>query len=211
LLFSFSGIAAASMVGGTLLALLQDNLKRILAYSSIAHLGFLLVAFLASGGDAATAVGFYLVAYFVTMMGALGVVSALSGPERDFEDLRDYRGLLWRRPWLAGTLAAMMLSLAGIPLTAGFFGKFSVLLAGVHSDLWFLVVVLIITSAVGLFYYLRVLVALCTPAGEGGGTSLPFSPGNLVLAILVLLLIWLGVQPAPVVAIIQNMVARSFS
>jgi NADH-quinone oxidoreductase subunit N len=210
LLLAFSGIAVASMLGGTFLALLQDNLKRILAYSSIAHLGFLLVAFLSNGEDAATAVGFYLVAYFLSMMGAFGVVTALSGPERDPEDLQDYRGLMWRRPWLAGTLAAMMLSLAGIPLTAGFFGKLSVLLAGLHSDLWLLVIVLVTMSAVGLFYYLRVLVALCTPAGEAEGAPLPFSAGNLVLAVLVLLLVLVGIQPAPVVAIIQTMVAQSF-
>src|SRR5208337_2962655 len=79
---------------------------------------------------------------------------------RDADSLEDYRGLAWRRPWLAGVLAVMLLSLAGIPLTAGFIGKFYLLTAGVSSDLWLLVILLVVNSAIGLFYYVRILVAL---------------------------------------------------
>ena len=124
LVIVFTLLAIASMVVGNLLALLQHNVKRLLAYSSIAHLGYLLVAFLASSVLATTAVTFYLVAYFVTTLGAFGVVTVLSTGEREAESLDDYRGLVVRRPWLAALFTAMLLSLAGIPLTAGFVGKF---------------------------------------------------------------------------------------
>src|SRR5262245_43074809 len=119
----FALIAMASMCIGNLLALLQNKVKRFRAYSSMAHLAYLLVAFLASSALAITAVTFYLVAYFVTMLGAFGTVSALSGRDRDADRIADYRGLFWRRPWLTGSFTSMLLSLAGIPLTAGFVGK----------------------------------------------------------------------------------------
>src|SRR5512142_272096 len=139
LVIVFALIAVASMIIGNLLALLQTNVKRILAYSSIAHLGYMLVAFLAGGPLAVTAVAFYLVSYFVTTLGAFGVMTLLSGPYRDAEDISDYRGLFTRRPWLAGIMTAMLLSLAGIPLTSGFVGKFYLVAAGVGSALWILV------------------------------------------------------------------------
>jgi NADH-quinone oxidoreductase subunit N len=114
----FTIIAIASMFTGNLLALFQSNVKRILAYSSISHLGYILVTLLASGAIAATAAAFYLSAYFITTLGAFGVVTILSEKDRDADSMDDYRGLAWRRPWLAGVFTAMLLSL-GIPLTAG--------------------------------------------------------------------------------------------
>ena len=155
-----TGVSIASMLAGNFLALMQNNLKRILAYSSIAHLGYLLVAFLAGRDLAVPASSYYLVAYFISILAAFGVISIFSTGEGEAEALQEYRGLFWRRPWLAMVLSASLFSLAGIPLTAGFIGKFYVLAAGVGSALWLLVVVLVVTSAVGLFYYLRVIVAL---------------------------------------------------
>ena len=144
------------------------------------------------------AVVFYLVAYFITSLGAFGVMTVLSGPRRDADRIEDYRGLFFRRPWLAGTFTAMLLSLAGIPLTAGFIGKFYILAAGVGTFLWVPVGTLVVTSVVGLFYYLRVLVAMYTPSPvtTGAGTS-PMPAGALALAILTALLLGLGVYPAP--------------
>ena len=210
LYLAFVIIAIATMLGGNLLALLQSNVKRILAYSSIAHFGYLLVAFLASGAYAATAVTFYLVTYFVTTLGAFGVISVLSGPERDADAIEDFQGLSLRRPWLAGLLAATLLSLAGIPLTAGFIGKFYILTAGVESSLWLLVLVLVVGSAIGLFYYLRIVSALYmhTPGEQVTPTATPLSvAGGVVLAILVLLLILIGVYPTPLLDMIQAAVA----
>jgi NADH-quinone oxidoreductase subunit N len=201
-------IAIASMFAGNLLALFQSNIKRLLAYSSIAHLGYLLVALLAGGALAATAVGFYLLAYFVTMLGAFGVVSALSHRERDADAMSDYQGLFWRRPWLAALLTAVLLSLAGIPLTAGFVGKFYIVAAGVSSALWLLVLVLVVNSAIGLFYYLRVVVALFGSAPDGEHVQAPKAAvswiDGVVLAALAFLLFWLGVYPSPIINVIEK-------
>jgi NADH-quinone oxidoreductase subunit N len=207
----FSLIAIASMLVGNLLALLQDNVKRILAYSSIAHFGYLLVALLAGGALATTAVACYLVAYFVTTLTAFGVVTVLSGPKRDADALIDYQGLFWRRPLLAGIFTATLLSLAGIPLTAGFVGKFYLVAAGVQSALWLLVIILVVNSAIGLFYYLRVIVVMYMHLPEGDEVSVPATSVSLagcaVLVVLALLLVWLGVFPAPVIDIIRKTIA----
>ena len=199
-----AAIAVASMVAGNLLALFQDNVKRLLAYSSIAHMGYLLVAFLAGGPLRVTAVVFYLIAYFISSLGAFGVVTVLSGPERDADRLEDYRGLFFRRPWLAGAFTAMLLSLAGIPLTVGFIGKFTILAAGVGDFLWILVGTFVVTSAIGLFYYLRVLVALYSPLPTAAGVAAPPMPaGVLALTILTALLLGLGIYPGPLLEAIS--------
>ena len=116
----FAFVAVASMVVGNLLTLLQTNVKRILAYSSIAHLGYIMVAFLAGGPLAKPAVAFYLLTYVITTLGAFGVITVLSTPYNESENLDDFRGLFWKRPCLGLTFTAMVFSLAGIPVTAGF-------------------------------------------------------------------------------------------
>jgi len=115
----------------------------------------------------------------------------------------DYRGLFWQHPWLAGIFTAMLLSLAGIPLTAGFVGKFTVVAAGVGSSLWLLVVILVLTSTIGLYYYLRVVVAMYMrpPEGESAFVAPAFMPlgGVLVVGAMALLLVWFGTYPAPLI------------
>ncbi len=203
----FTVIAIASMIAGNLLAMMQNNVKRILAYSSIAHMGYVMVAFLAGGEVAVQAVTFYLVAYFITTLGAFGVISVLSGSEGDADSLEDYRGLFWRRPALAGVFTAMLLSLAGIPLTAGFVAKFYVISAGASTARWLLIFVLIVTSVFGLYYYLRVLVTMYAglahehgapelPAPAAAGTPKLSLTGGIALAALTILLVWIGVYPA---------------
>lgn len=197
----FAIIAIASMLTGNLLALLQNNVKRILAYSSIAHLGYVLVAFLAGGERGAEAVTFYLVAYFVTILGAFGVIAVLSPADREWESIDDYRGLFYSRPALAGVFTAMLLSLAGIPLTAGFIGKFYIVAAGASVAQWALIIILVVTSAIGLFYYLRIIVAIYSSAaiysspGEEPAAARLAPMGTATLAALTVLLIWLGVYP----------------
>lgn len=201
----FSIIAAASMFAGNLLALFQNNVKRLLAYSSIAHFGYLLVAFLSSGPLRLTAVTFYLVAYFVTTIGAFGVVTLASSEEKDAGRLDEYEGLINRRPWLGGVFALMLLSLAGMPLTAGFIGKIYVIAAGVGSLLSVLVVLLIVNSAISLFYYLRVVALLFRPSLSD--VSLPVLPslkGRLLMVVLSILLIWWGVYPVHLINIIER-------
>jgi NADH-quinone oxidoreductase subunit N len=209
----FSIIAIASMFGGNLLALLQDNVKRILAYSSIAHLGYLLVAFQAGGSFAVEAVTFYLVAYFITTLGAFGVITVLSNGEREADSLENYRGLFWRRPGLALIFTAMLLSLAGIPVTAGFLGKFYVLTAGVSTQLWTLILILVVSSVVGLFYYLRLVVVLydnapaLSPAPEPVASHVP-AADRALLALLTILLIWLGTFPAGLLKLVEAATSR---
>jgi len=200
----FTGIAIASMFVGNLMALLQNNVKRILAYSSIAHLGYLLVAFQAAGDLAPTAIAFYLVAYFVTILGSFGIVGVLSDGTRDAETIDDYQGLFWRRPVIASVFTAMLLSLAGIPVTAGFIGKFYVVAAGVSSAIWGPVIILVITSAIGLFYYLRIVVALYSSSRQSGTEPHVAFPGALALTFVSAALIFLGVFPQPLLTLIHD-------
>jgi len=207
LLTVFTLIAVASMLAGNLLALFQENVKRILAYSSIAHMGYALVAFLSAGSLRVTAVTFYLLSYFISALGAFGVVIALSGPEREADRLEDYRGLFTKSPWLTFLFSLFLISLAGLPLTAGFIGKFYVMRAGVGSDRWLLVISLIGGSAIGLFYYLRVLAVMFVSGGSRSRPG-PLRFGlwqNATLAILAGCLLWLGLSPGNLLRIIGSL------
>jgi len=214
LLLILSIIAIASMLAGNLLALFSTNVKRILAYSSIAHMGYLLVAVEVSSRLGMAAGAFYLVAYFIMILGAFGVVTLLSGRERDADRLEDYRGLFWRRPVLALVFTAMLLSLAGIPLTAGFMAKFYLVAAGANSHAWLLILVLVVTSTIGLFYYLRVVAALFhQPVSEGlAHEPLPRrTPAvSVLLAVLTALLIWFGIFPSPMLHLIRSAIGSIF-
>lgn len=190
LLILVSALAAASMLVGNLLALQQPNIKRLLAYSAIAHMGYLMVAYLVVGKAVGQeAVLYYLVAYTVTTLCAFAVVSLVSdaalthvpgGQPSSAGNTnpvmqRYFRGLLWRAPFTALCFAAALLSLAGIPLTIGFVGKFYLITAAVEKHLWGLIGVLIVGSALGLFYYLRILLTLV----ERPAPVIPaFSPGS---------------------------------
>ena len=210
LLTVFSVIAVASMFGGNLLALLQNYVKRILAYSSIAHFGYLLTAFLASGNLAFSAVTYYLAAYFVTILGAFGVISVLSEPEGEPDHLDSYRGIFWKRPIQGAVFSAMLLSLAGIPLTAGFVGKFYVMAAGIGSHLWLLVVSLVVSSLIGLFYYLRIISVMFSKDlgnSEATGSDMTgMAAAGFALVLLTIALVWLGIYPSSLIALIQKIV-----
>lgn len=202
----FSVIAIGSMLVGNLLALLQNNVKRILAYSSIAHLGYMLVAFLATRQSGIEAVTFYLVAYFVTTLGAFGVISVLSDNESEPERIDDYSGLFWRNPALAGVFTVMLLSLAGIPVTVGFIGKFYIIAVGVTDRLWALIMILIVSSVIGLFYYLRLTAVMYARPESQPTESTPHVSysGGVVLATLASLLLWLGLYPQPLLRVIES-------
>jgi NADH-quinone oxidoreductase subunit N len=222
-------LAVASMLVGNLLGLFETRIKRLLAYSSIAHLGYAMLALLVSGPAAVQAAAFYMTAYMVTVIAAFGVIAVLEPETGGTPTIEAYRGLLWRRPVLGTILMAAMLSLAGIPLTAGFVAKFLLLVAGVEAELWIPVFALVLGSAIGAFYYLRVVVALFSRTeaeealahGAHGGahapaairasetappsTPVPFGAG-LVLLVLAVLVIWLGTWPAPVLRLIESSV-----
>ena len=209
LVLIFTVISMASMFVGNILALRQNNVKRILAYSSIAHIGYLLVAFLAGGALGIEAVNFYLVAYFVTSLGAFGILSTLSDKVEDAETMEDYRGLLWRRPFTAALLIGMMLSLAGIPITAGFVGKFYLVAAGVNAQEWLLVVTLAVNSVIGLFYYIKIIAIMFEHhEGEKEPAAMlrpvSYIVSGVTMAILALLLLWLGAYPEGMMTLIRN-------
>jgi NADH-quinone oxidoreductase subunit N len=201
-------LAVLSIMVGNLLALLQDNIKRMLAYSSIAHLGYLLVAFLAGGALATLAVSLYLVAYAITTLGAFGVVALLSQPGqgRDADRIADYRGLFWTRRWLSGTFIVMLLSLAGIPVTLGFIAKFFAVTSGVGAGVLAPLGALVIGSIIGLYYYLRVIVAMVLPVPEAAEPPRSAAPilGGAVMAALMVLLIGFGLYPAPLLSMIRQ-------
>ncbi|MHA4842756.1 NADH-quinone oxidoreductase subunit N [Flavitalea antarctica] len=205
----FSVLAIASMIAGNILALRQQNIKRLLAYSSIAHFGYLLVAFLTGEGAGVEAGAFYLLSYSITLLSAFGVITILSNRRGDAEDLPLYRGLFRKDPLMAAVLAIALFSLAGIPLTAGFPAKFFVITAGVRQDRWPAVIVLVLTSVIGLYYYLRVISTLfevSTSVEIKEKTLHPFfySATYLTLGLLMVLLCLLGIFPGAIVEVIQE-------
>jgi len=202
-----SVIAILSMFTGNILALLQNNVKRILAYSSIAHLGYILIAFLAGRNMGIAAATFYLVAYFATTLGAFGVITFMTTKEGEPEDINMYKGLYYRNPWLAAFFSVVMFSLAGIPLTAGFVGKFYIASAGVSSGLWTLLIVLAINSVIGVFYYLRVVATMFTKQDEGvkeGINPALLTAGGLALVVIAFAILWVGIMPAWIMDVIKN-------
>jgi len=201
-----AGVAVLSIVIGNLGALQQNNVKRVLAYSSIAHMGYLLVPFLVEGAVAREAVLVYVSCYAIMTLGCFGAVTILSGPsgEQDADHLYDYRGLFWRRPLVTSVFAPMLLAQAGLPLTAGFLAKLYVLAAAVERHAWWLALAVVVGSAVGLYYYLRLIVVQFLPKPGGmrreGVLSETSVTAGVALLLLVAALIGLGVQPQPLLA-----------
>jgi NADH-quinone oxidoreductase subunit N len=190
-----SVVSVISMFAGNLLALNQTNFKRLLAYSSIAHLGYLMITLLAGSESGTQAAVFYMISYMITTVGAFGIISLLSVCEGEAENTEDLRGLFWKNPWIAIVLSLALLSLAGIPLTAGFIAKFYLVLAGIRSGLWLLVMSLIINSVISIYYYLRIIKIMFTESESQEQVSLSFT-GNLVLAIVVIGILLLGIMPS---------------
>ncbi len=191
-------LAVLTMTVGNLAALAQRNVKRMLAYSSIAHAGYILVAFVAGGELAQTSILFYLVAYTFMNVGAFAVVEALERHEQGL-DLSDYAGLATRAPWLAAAMALFLFSLAGFPPTAGFFAKFYVFSAAVQRGYAWLAVIGVLNSLIGVAYYVAVIVNMymrkpaATPSALAVSRSLTAA---LVLAAAAILLF--GLWPSPV-------------
>ena len=191
--------AALSMTLGNLGALVQDNVKRLLAYSSIAHAGYLLVAFAALPNNGIPAAMFYTASYAAMNVGAFAVVSHFAGAGERYVRLEDYAGLGRRSPLLAATLTIFLLSLIGIPITGGFFAKFYVFTAALQANLVGLVIIGVLNSAIGAYYYLRIIVMMYMrePREEVLVSPVPF---GLVaaLAVSVAATIYLGILPGRV-------------
>ena len=211
LLLGLTVMAVLSMVVGNLLALRQNNLKRLLGYSSIAHMGYVIVTLAASATLGATAqstalegAAIYLITYASMTMLAFAVISQLAARDRRFESgtLTHYQGLLFQQPLLAGALMLAMLALAGMPLTAGFIGKYYLVLVAVDSQLWLLLSLLVLGSSLGLYYYLRVILVLCK-APVGDSHLILGASEKLLLMLLVAVTLWLGLYPTPVIEWVQ--------
>ena len=210
-------MAVASMIVGNLLAVRQPNLKRIIAYSSIAHMGYFLSAFIAGGRFGIIAATYYLTAYLVTLIVAFGVLSMLSR-SGNAETIADIRSLSARSPWLAGAFAVACASFAGLPLAAGFFGKFYALSSMAHTGAWVLAITLVATSGIGIYYYLRIINAMferpegreaAAPAMAPGGEKIPGSIlSAAVVSVAVLAVLVLGIIPAPLTGLIAHLVGR---
>jgi len=187
-------IAILTMFIGNLLAIRQKNLKRILAYSSIANMGYLLVTLLTGTKDGIYAAVFYVISYIVTTLAAFGIITLFSGKDNDADQLDDYAGLFWKRPWIAIVFTLALLSLAGIPATTGFMAKFYIVYPGIDSGLWILVISLVINSVIGLYYYLRVITKLFSPANNLAFPSVSFED-KLILCLVTIIILWLGINP----------------
>jgi NADH-quinone oxidoreductase subunit N len=198
-------IAILSMSVGNLLAIRQQNIKRLLAYSSIANMGYLLIILLTGTEKGIQASIFYLVSYFITTIGAFGVVSLLSTCQYEAEKIEDYKGLFWKRPWISIVFTLSMLSLAGIPVTAGFIAKFYVIFEGMKAGLMVLVFSMIINSVIGLYYYLRVITTMFSAANETKLPTLSLT-GNITLSLIAISIIILGVYPGWLLNIIMKFV-----
>ena len=201
-------LAALTMTVGNVVAIAQSNLKRMLAYSSIAHVGYMLVGLVAGGAAGTGAVLFYLLAYTFTTAGTFGVITLCARAGEEAVDVRDYAGLGRRHPVLAFTLSLFLLSLIGIPPLAGFVGKFYLFGAAVRAGFVVLAVLGVLNSAIAAYYYLRVIVTMYMQEPDGQSASVaPSFAGGLALAIAVVGVVLLGLMPAPFVDLAQVAVA----
>jgi NADH-quinone oxidoreductase subunit N len=222
--WAFWVLAVLTMFAGNLGALLQTNVKRLLAYSSIAHAGYILVAFAAvtfmandlNGGatPAYAAVLFYLLSYALVKIGAFTIVSEIGGAGEKNLTLDDYAGLAQRQPFAAAALSLFLLSLLGLPVTAGFFGKFYIFKAAVNSHLIWLAVLMGVNSVIGAYYYLRLIVVMYMRDGSAevmaaAPVRFPMAV-NVVLAITVIGTVYFGLFPNQVLNFIlqPNLIAR---
>ncbi len=202
-----SVIAIITMLFGSLVAIAQRDVKRMLAYSSIAHAGFLLAGVIALNKAGLEASIFYLFAYGVATVGAFAVVTLVRDSSGEVTDLNRWKGLGKRSPWVAATFAGFLLAFAGIPLTSGFIGKFSIFSAAYESGAKGVVFAGVLSSAIAAFFYIRVIVLMFFTDANQDGTSvqLPSVLTRATLVISIAITIALGVYPAPLLNVISNL------
>jgi NADH-quinone oxidoreductase subunit N len=204
-------IAAATMVLGTVVGVAQTSLKRMLAYSSIAHGGYILAALVAGNDTGKAAILFYLAAYALTNLGAFGIIALLGSRERANDDLRDYAGLWHTHPGLATLMTFFLLSLGGFPPTAGFIAKWYVFNAAIGAGYYGLAIIGVLSSVVSVYFYLRIVVMMFMTERDarpvpGQVTALAFA--GLVLSLIGVL--YLGILPAKVIELAQASISTIF-
>jgi NADH-quinone oxidoreductase subunit N len=200
-----TGIAIATMVIGTVVGVAQTNVKRMLAYSSIAHAGYLLVGIIAANSVGKAAVLFYLLAYAVTNLGAFAVIALLASKPNEHDEVRDFSGLWDSRPGMAVLMTIFLLSLGGFPPTAGFIAKWYIFAAAVQEGHYALAIVGVLSSVVSVFYYLRIIVMMYMSDRAHEAPSVRISPMAVAgLAVSVVAILYLGVYPTGVIDLALN-------
>ena len=205
-----SAIAVVTMIIGTVVGVVQTNVKRMLAYSSIAHAGYLLLGIIAANDTGKAAVLFYLLTYAVSNLGALGIVALLGTAQNQHDQLRDFAGLWRSRPGLAGLMTIFLLSLGGFPPMAGFIGKWYIFSAAVQEGHYWLAIVGVLTSVISVFFYLRIVVMMYMT--DGAETVRPRLPATAVagLALATIAVFYLGVLPTKVLALALDSISTIF-
>jgi NADH-quinone oxidoreductase subunit N len=197
-------LAVLSMAIGNVVAIAQSNIKRMLAYSTISHIGFVLLGILSGTAQGYQAAMFYMISYVIVASGAFGMILLLTRQGFEADKLIDFKGLNARSPWFAGMMAILMFSLAGVPLFVGFWAKLGVVQAVLGASLAWLAVVAVLFSVIGAFFYLRIVKLMYfddpTDDTEIGGSMLM----RTVLSVNALLVIALGVMPGALLALCQR-------
>ena len=192
------------MVLGNIVALAQSNIKRMLAYSSIAHAGYMLIGLAAGNQLGTSGIMFYLTAYTFINVGAFGVLSMLEREGEQNLEIDDYAGLGSRKPFVAAMMTVFMLSLAGIPPLAGFFGKYYIFVAAVNANLTWLAIVGVLSSVVSVYYYLRVVMVMYFRE-PGDEVVFGITPAGLaVLGVASLAILQFGLFPSSLLAVINS-------
>jgi NADH-quinone oxidoreductase subunit N len=202
-------LAVASMAIGNITAIAQTNLKRMFAYSTIAHMGFLLLGLLAGGIEGYGSAMFYAVVYVIMTLGGFGMIMLLSREGFEADNLEDFKGLNQRNPWLAFMMLLLMFSMAGVPPTVGFYAKFSVLNAVVQAGHIWLAVVAVLLSLIGAFYYLRIVKLMYFDAPESHAPIAAGSDGMLLISVNGLGVLLLGLLPGALMSICAVSVQQS--
>ena len=203
-------VAAITMIVGTVVGVVQTNIKRMLAYSSIAHAGYLMLGIIAANDTGKAAVLFYLLTYAVSNLGALGIVALLGSAENPHDELRDFAGLWNVRPGLSALMTIFLLSLGGFPPLAGFIGKWYIFSAAVQEGHYWLAIIGVLTSVVSVFFYLRIVVMMYMT--EGVETVRPRLPATAIagLTLATVAVFYLGVLPTKVLELASESIGMIF-
>jgi NADH-quinone oxidoreductase subunit N len=203
-------IAGITMILGTVVGVVQTNVKRMLAYSSIAHAGYLMLGIISANNTGKAAVLFYLLTYAISNLGALGIVALLGSAQNQHDELRDFAGLSRSRPALAALMTVFLLSLGGFPPLAGFIGKWYIFAAAVQEGHYTLAIIGVLTSVVSVFFYLRIVVMMYMT--EGAEAVRPRLPGTAVvgLALATIAVFYLGVLPTRVLDLALDSISTIF-
>jgi NADH-quinone oxidoreductase subunit N len=202
----FAVISVLSMFYGSIVAIAQDNIKRMLAYSSISHAGYLAIGLAAGNHDAVAGVIFYLAAYTFMNLGAFGIISLIEGKDEKNLNINSYAGLGNRRPLLAALLAILMFALAGIPPFAGFFGKYYIFIAAIKAHLTWLAILGVISSAISVYFYLRIVVLMYFKSSDEKLAIESSNSAMLAIVFSVLVIILLGIFPGSLLDLITKFI-----